>query len=194
MKKAVVIFLAMTFLFLCGCTDVPERNTVQVSNDGSLVEVLVEDAEGDIDTDSVKEALQSKISDYYISSKGDNVKLKEVTIRKGKLLKEISYGKYDVYNSFNDRTLYAGSIHNALEVEDNTFFYDVNFLNTKSNKPVKAVDVIENTGDKVVIFNDDYIYQVENRIYYISDNVELLDKKSARLKEGESGTGYIIYK
>ena len=194
MKRITILFLSLIVLCLCGCDKVPTENSISVSNSGEIVEVIVKDAPEDADEGLLKESIEKEISDYYISTKGDVVELKDLYIKDGKVVTKFEYRKYDIYDDFNQRNIFAGSIHNAFEVEDNTYFYDVVFLDTKTNKEVKVVDVIENTGDRVVIFDDDYVYKVESKIRYISENVELLGKKSARLKDGESGFGYIIYK
>lgn len=194
MKKTAGLFLAVSFLFLCGCGKDSIQSSISVSGSGTITEVIVEDAKEDTDIDEIRKDLDSDITEYYISTIGENIKLSNVELKKDKVIKEITYGNYQVYNGYRESNLFAGSIHSALEVEDNTYFYDTVFLDAKKKKEIKAVDVIGNTSDKVVIFDDDYIYKVDGKISYISENVELLDKKSACLKDGESGLGYIIYK
>lgn len=194
MKRIIVLVLSLILLFVCGCGEKVTENSISVSNSFEITEVTVEDATEDVDLDEMKETIEKEISDYYITTMGKAVELKDLYEEDGRIITELEYGKYDVYNAYNNKNLYVGSIHNAFEIEDNTYFYDVVFLSAKDNKEVKVVDVIENTGDRVVIFEDDYIYHVGGKICYISENVELVDKKSARLKNGESGLGYIIYK
>lgn len=193
--KIRTVFLLFVMVLLCGCGEEKQDNTISISDSYQINEITVKDEPEGFSPKEEKERIETELSDYYVSTHGNSIELNEISVSGGTVITELTYGKYEIYNNYTGRNLYAGSIHGALEIEDNTYFYNVVFLDTKTGKQKKTVDVIANTSDKAVIFDSpDYIYHVNGKIRYISENVELIDKKNARLKEGESGLGYIIYK
>ncbi len=195
MKRLLSVVFVIGFLFVCGCGCGKEATKagILVGDDSSITETTLYKREDEITKKSLQESLEETIKEYYISSHGNRVDIEEIKKEKENFVVLLQFGTSEVYNGFYERDLFAGSIYDALKVEDNTYFYEVQFLDAKKQEEVVVMDVIGDSSKRVVIFQDDILYHVEGKILYISDNVELLDKKSACLKEGAKGPGYIIY-
>lgn len=188
------ILMAALFLCGCGCGKEPEESYLSINKDGSITQKIVESfAEENYDLEELRTMAEEKIEAYYLASGGKNIELTQLKESDNKITVVLEYELLESYNDFNQATLFTGDIKDALKEEDSSYFYNVKFLDTKDNKEVSIGTVIANESSSVVIFEEDVLYQVNGKLKYVSENVEVVSKKTARLKEGQEGPGYLIY-
>lgn len=198
LKRRIFCFLGilMTALFLCGCGcgKEPEESYLSINKDGSITQKIVESfAEENYDQEELRTMTEEKIEAYYLASGGKKIELTQLKESDNKITVVLEYDLLESYNAFNQAALFTGNIKDALEAEDSSYFYNVKFINAKDNKEISMADVIADESLSVVIFEENMLYQVSGKLKYVSENVEIVSKKTARLKEGQSGPGYLIY-
>lgn len=188
------ILMAALFLCGCGCGKELEESYLSINKDGSITQKIVESfAEENYDLEELRTMTEEKIEAYYLASSGKKIELTQLKESDEKITVVLEYELLESYNAFNSANLFTGEIKDALKAEDSAYFYNVKFLDAKDKKEVSLGDVVANDSLSVVIFEEDVLYQVSGKLKYVSENVEIVSKKTARLKEGQKGPAYLIY-
>lgn len=188
-----IVFLTAG-LCLEGCTKEQKESCLTLKKSGAVTHRIVEDFE---EENYVLEELQAmteeEIDAFYDESDGKGeVELTQLKVSGGKLTMVMDYDSVDAYNEFNETALFSGTIEEALK-QNKDYFSEENLVRVKDSSEVKTADVIKDTSLSTVIFEEDVLYELDKKILYHSENVELISGKCARLKESEKGPGYLIY-
>ncbi len=191
MKKRIVCFFGVLLLIamLCGCGEEPKGSYISINKDGTITQKIVESFEEEnYDIEELRSKTQNELDTYAAGSK-----LTELVEEDGKVTLIMDFDSLASFNAFNQTNLFSGTVKEALEASDGTYFADVKLVDAKKEKEVPIEDITGNGELSVVIFEEDTTYQVSGNLRYMSDNLELVSKKSVRLKEGQQGPGYLIY-
>ncbi len=191
MKKRIVYFLGMLLLIMMigGCGEEPTGSYISINKDGTITQKIVESfAEENYDIEELRSKTKNELDTYAAGSE-----LTELTEEDGKVTLIMDFDSLASFNAFNQTNLFAGTVKEALEAGDGKYFADVKLVDAKKEKEVPIEDITGNEELSVVIFEEDTIYQVSGNLQYMSDNLELVSKKSVRLKKDQQGPGYLIY-
>lgn len=189
-----IVFLTAG-LCLDGCTKEQKESCLTIKKSGAVTHRIVEDFEEEnYNLDELRAMTDEEIEIFYDQSEGKGeVELTQIKESDGKLTMVMDYDSVEAYNEFNETALFFGTIEEALKQNDKNYFSDENFIQAKNNAQVKTEDVIKDTSLSAVIFEESVLYELDKKILYYSENVEIISGKCARLKDSEKGPGYLIY-
>ena len=188
-----IVFLTAG-LCLDGCTKEQKESCLTLKKSGAVTHRIVEDfGEENYDREELQAMTEEEIDAFYDQpEKKGEVELTQLKVSGGKLTMVMDYDSVEAYNEFNETALFSGTIEEALK-QDKNYFSEETLIQVKDSSEVKTADVIKDTSLSTVIFEEDVLYELEKKILYHSENVELISGKCARLKDSETGPGYLIY-
>ena len=189
-----IVFLTAG-LCLDGCTKEQKESCLTIKKSGAVTHRIVEDFEEEnYELEELRSMTEEEIDAFYDQSDGKGeVELTQLKESGGKLTMVMDYDSVEAYNDFNETTLFFGTIEEALKLKDKNYFSEENLIRVKDSSEVKTADVIKDTSLSTVVFEEDVLYELDKKILYHSENVELISGKCARLKDAEKGLGYLIY-
>lgn len=198
MKRKTVCLFGIVFLAagLCmgGCGEEREENCLTMKEDGAISQRIVEDfAEDNYDLEELRAMTEDEIDAYCQGDEEGSVELTQLKEDDGKLTMVIDYQSLEAYNEFNGTDWFSGTIKEALKLEDKDYFSGETFLAAKDSSKVETDQVLKDDSLSVMVFEEAVLYEVDKKILYYSENVELVSDKCARLKDSEKGPGYLIY-
>ncbi len=197
MKKiSQMILVLMAATMLAGCTgesEVAEQgNSVQVSKDGSIIGVLVSVLDQSYyNSEELKSMIETEISETNTAIGTTKVELEDYQCDSaGNVKVKIKYADSDAYLAFNGGSFYCGDAVTAKEAYG---LYGV-FLDVKDGK-ITTEDAVVSEDAKVVVLSENMNVIVPGKIVAITDNVEMIGKKSASVNlKNEEDLAYIVYK
>lgn len=197
MKVRTVCLYGIVFLTagLCldGCTKEQKESCLTLKKGGAVTHRIIEEFEEEnYNLEELRAMTDEEIDAFYDESEGKSVELTQLKESDGKLTMVMDYDSVEAYNEFNETTLFSGTIEEALK-QDKNYFSEENLIRVKDSSRIKTKDVIKDTSLSTVIFEENVLYELDKKILYHSENVELISEKCARLKNSEEGPGYLIY-
>lgn len=197
MKKiSQIILVLMTAVMLVGCTgenEVAEQgNSVQIAKDGSITGTLVNVLDQSYyDPEELKTMIETEISETNTTLGADAVALNDYQCDSaGNVKVKVKYVDSDSYTAFNGTTFYSGD---AVTAKD-TYGLNGTFLDVKDGK-ITTDDAVVSEDTKVVVLSENVNVIVPGNIVAITDNVEIIGKKSASVSlKSEDELAYIVYK
>lgn len=189
-----IVFLTAG-IYLTGCTKEQDESSLTIKKSGAVTHRIVENFEEEnYDLEELRAMTEEEMDFFYDQSEGKGeVELTQLKESGGKLTMVMDYDSVEAYNEFNETALFSGTIEEALKQQDKNYFSEENLVQAKDSAQVKTEDVIKDTSLSAVIFEDNILYELDKKILYHSENVELVSGKCARLKDSETGPGYLIY-
>lgn len=193
MKKfkayTVVIFMLM---FLTGCSlksfDA-DTNTVYVKKDGSVMEAIIEDfSESYYDEKELESVINDSIDEY--NGDTEKIKVEKFSVKDSTAKLITNYKTAEDFANFNEEDFFAGTISEAIKAG---YDFDQEFTNLEEKIDISSETIQSLTQYKVVIFEEKAEIKTDSKIAYISNNVELVNEKTAKLTEDAEGLGYIVY-
>lgn len=188
-----IVFLAVGVCF-GGCGKEQDESCLTIKKSGAVSQRIVEDfAEENYDLEGLQAMAEEEIDDFE-QSEENSVELTQLKESSGKLTMVMDYSSVEAYNQFNGTAMFSGTIKDALGQKEKGWFSQENMTKAKDNSKVKTADIIKDTSLFTIILEEPVLVELEKKILYYSENIELVSAKCARLKDAESGPGYIIYK
>lgn len=189
-----IVFLTAGFC-IEGCGESRNESCLTIKKSKAVNQRIVESFEEEnYDTEELRTMTEEEIDNQNGQAEGNSVELTQLKNSNGTLTMVIDYSSLEAYNQFNGTALFSGTVQEALEQEGEEYFSQENLIKAKDASKVKIDEVIKDTGLLTVICEEPMLYKLEKKILYYSENMELVSNKSARLKDAESGPGYLIYK
>lgn len=201
MKKRIsicfAVFMSAGLLTACGAQ--ADRTTVYVKESGKVTEEIVESFDKDYyDKEELKDFVDQTIDEYVEETGKRTVKAKGFSVEDQKASITIKYNDFDTYMDFNQETLYAGTVVQAI-ADGYTLpdeFYPVKdgkLKKTAADKKIKDDD-----SYKVAITSENIDVVTSGEICFVSTtDVKIKDEKTVSIqKENTDDTSltYIIYK
>ena len=192
-NKAVIIAALMLLVcVLTGCGSDPTEGLSgrQIMKDSTIVATIVRDFDESIySVSALKSMMDDEISSYNFDHAGDHISAGEVNCTEGVLKCVMNYASAEDYAEFNSRRFVVEDFATAMDS-------DLVKISVKSFKDLVQADLNEVTdGDGLsVLITDEPGYVIfPGKVRYISDGVEVLDKKTVNVSEDMDGLAYIIY-
>lgn len=189
-KKSVVICLiaVLTIFLFCACEKDRNESSISVHKDGSVEQLIVESFDKEYyDIDELESMIEDEIKEFSGESKIELEKIKE---KDDLVIVKMKFDSFETYNSFNNANNFFGTVKDALESD---LLENVNFIDAKTGKKVKASKVTKNESLKVVAFKEDVACEVNEDVQYYSENLKLKKKKTCEAKNAPKEYGYLIY-
>lgn len=196
LSTGIILIIVCGVLTGCGTSKDADTNTLFVEKNNSIVEVSVGDFDKDYyDKDEFKDYVKEAVADYKEEDGVGTVKFKKLSVEDKTAKLNMQYSDYKAYSAFVGEEVFVGTVVQALA---EGYEFDADFTAVEDGKLKDAVaqeDVVANDDYKVVVVTKPIDVAVHGTITYVSDGVEIKDKKTATVTElTEAGYGYIIYK
>lgn len=189
-RAFVAVFLLLMLMTGCsfGSFDAT-TNTIYVKDDGTVMQAIIENFdESYYDEAELEGLIKQNVSEYNQGT--DQVKVETYKVKDNKAKLITRYQSASDYAKFNEVEFFAGTISDA-KSED--YDFDSSFTSIEEKKEVSSETIKSLSQYKVVIFKEDVEAKTDSKILYISDNLKLVDEKTAAFTEEEHGLGYLIY-
>jgi hypothetical protein len=209
MKKFIGVLLATSVFGLtaCGSGAAAVDNgtvgmTITVNKNGSISNSIVEDfGESYYDVDSLKDMIDSAVSEYNSKNSDANISLKNCKVDDDVANVTIEYGNYKAYSGFNDESFFVGTI-----TEANMAGYDLNMTLKDASDSAVTISKPQLLGmgdNHIVILEAEPVEdgtEIEtirincyDEILYVGDGVTKVDKKSVDMNVAK-GYGIVVFK
>jgi hypothetical protein len=191
-KLKAYIVVAIMLIFVTGCSlksfDA-DTNTVYVKKDGTVMEAIIEDfGESYYDSTELESLINDSINEYNNGT--ENVKNEKFKVKDQTAKLIMSYKSAEDYAKFNEEDFFAGTISDAIKAG---YDFGQEFTNLEEKIDISSETIQSLTQYKVVIFEDKAEIRADSKIAYISNNAELVNEKTAKLKDEAAGPAYIVY-
>lgn len=205
MKRIISISLACVMIagLLTGCgnsLDV-DCDTVYVEKKGTIIGAAVQKLDKEYySEDELEEFIDTKEEAYQKEHDKSSVKVSDFSVKDGVAELFVKYAGYEEYQEFNNVTLFAGTVPQALAAG---YDFDTKFTEIKDGKASGEVESskITESDYKVVILSEKIDVKVDGTIKYMSSDytsIKADDTVSIQLPENaEDGAdlslSYIVY-
>lgn len=185
----------------CGKSLDADCNTVYVEKKGTVIGASIEKLDKDYyKKDELEEFIDDKVEAYQKKHDKDSVEVSDFSVKDGVAELFMEYAGYEDYQEFNDVTLFAGTVPQALAAG---YDFDVEFTTVKDGKASGEAESnkIKESDYKVVILSEKIDVKVDGTVKYISSDYTSMkseDTVSIKLPEdAEDGADlslvYIVY-
>lgn len=205
MKRMISISLVCVMiaglLTACGSSLDADCNTVYVEKKGTVIGASIEKMDKDYyKEDELKEFIDEKVEAYQKEHEKNSVKVSDFSVKDGVAELFMKYAGYEEYQEFNDVTLFAGTVPQALAAG---YDFNTEFTKIKDGKASGEVESSEVTESdyKVVVLSEKIDVKVDGTIKYMSSDftsIKADDTVSIQLPENaedgaELSLVYIVY-
>ncbi|MCI5995723.1 MAG: hypothetical protein MRZ45_07240 [Blautia sp.] len=183
--KGLILVCAVSCL-LAGCSRFsPKETAVSVSKDGKVTAAVIDKLDQSYyDAEELKENIDQAVSDYNGSAGEDTVTVQKFETREEgdvKLFMEYASGKD--YAAFNNVDFYVGDITDGYN--NAGYRFETTFRQVEKGKAVgdeiAREEIFAGSNHPMLVFSEPMAVEVPGRILYVSSNVEVTGKKSARM-------------
>ena len=207
MRRFLHIFMWMfTFVMLTGCTKFePQDDAVSIDKEGKItrafVDTFVDESNQPYDMEEIREMMEEELETYNHKFGVDHISLQECVVENDVLTIQIlcdaaryyqdycSYFNDDFATEEDDVEFFVGTVAEASDYD-----FTASFVTAEGEK-ASVSDILASEKLHVVILNEAIEVHTPKNILYVSDNVEMLGKKQARVQDsGKLTRAYIIYK
>ena len=180
--------MLMTAAGLGGCQKepeepwVPEATAIQVQEDGSLKETIVDYLDQSYyDPAELENMIRSSADTYNKEKGGGSVTVDEFTAQENRVTVRMTYLTTEDYRDFNQVPFYNGSI---LEAEMEGFRFNGNFLKvnkgTAGSEEIGPDEPFSHKEYSVLIVDASYMAEVPGDVMYVSPNARPADRRIIR--------------
>lgn len=197
--KAVLAAGAVCIL-LCACTEgsnVTKETTVKVEQDGTIKNTIIENFDETLYSgEELQSMILKEVSAFNSGTGGKSISIEKVEVSENQTEVVLIYAGASVYEEFNEVTFFNGTMRefydSGIETAGITF-------HTKNNEVYGMEELLKFEENRIIVLEKSKIegtIKVETpaKILYVSDNVEFLSNKSARISEDTEDLAYIILK
>ena len=193
MKKSLGLCLLLTgTILLTGCSQKfePTESTIFVNSKGVVKSAIMESFDkGYYDFEELKGDAESAVQAYCSESAADSVVLESITNENDVVTLMMQYKTVQDYYEFNDMILFVGTLS---EVE--AAGYILEDFHDAEGQPVELSEEEKSTL-KAVVTEENVCIQTNGKIRCVSESVEILDNKLARVMEaGATHPAFVVYK
>lgn len=205
MKRRISISLVCVMiaglLTACGNSLDADCNTVYVEKKGTVIGASIEKMDKDYySEEELEKFIDEKVETYQKNHEKSSVKVSDFSVKDGVAELFVKYAGYEEYQEFNNVTLFAGTVPQALAAgyDFNTKFTEIK--DGKASGEVESSKITE-SDYKVVVLSEKIDVKVDGTIKYISSDYTSLKAKdtvSIKLPENaedgaELSLVYVIY-
>lgn len=200
MKKTKGLLLTVMALgLLTGCSKFsPEETAVSVGKDGAITAAVIDKLDQSYyDAEELKANVESSVSEYNGDAGEDTITVEKFEIgEEGDVELFMKYASCKDYAEFNNVDFYVGDITDGYN--NGGYRFETGFYQVEKGKitgeEMQREEIFQGSNHPMIVFSEDMAVEVPGKILYVSSNVEVTGKKSARMAgssretEGESET------
>lgn len=178
---------------LTGCSRLgfkPTQTAVEVKNDGSIKSTIMDTLDKDYyDVAELEAEIDSAITTYNSTAGGEGVQKDSLENEDGNLTVKLTFNSGNDYAAFNELDFYVGDIEGAY---NGGYRFEAVFdiieegLNTGTS--LTSDQLLQGLNYEVVVLSEEMEVKVPGEILYVSDNVEVTGKTTAKVSFGAAET------
>lgn len=186
MKKRVTLLAVLTaaVVTMAGCSRFsPEETAVSVGKDGEITAAVIEQLDQEYyNEDELKTSIDQAVADYEEENGEDLVSVEKYETEDRKVTLFMKYASADTYADFNNVIFFTGDMVAAggAGYDFDTVFQEVK-KGEVTNDQVSSDEVLSSYNYNVVILEEEMGVEVPGNIVYVSSNVEVTGRKSAKV-------------
>ncbi len=182
--KAAAVFLIMGTL-MSGCIgmDLENKNQLEVTEDGKIIQKIVDDSDGIITGEELEIYTDENIT--AAQNEGASISLENCRVNNGKINLQLNYGDANSYSIFNGVTCFNGTVKEAYEAG-----YDFNRTFKAANgAEVPYFSLVSLTTDcKVLILEEPVTVKLPGEVEFMSDGVTVESDGTVTVAENPDET------
>lgn len=186
MKRRVtwIAVLAVAACAMTGCSKFsPEETAVSVGKDGKITAAVIEQLDQDYyNEDELKTSIDQAVADFAEENGEDLVTVEKYETEDRKVTLFMDYADADAYAAFNNVVFFTGDM---VEAGGAGYDFGTEFQEVKKGEVTKeqvaSDEVLSSYNYNVVILQEEMGVEVPGDIVYVSSNVEVTGKKSAKV-------------
>lgn len=194
-RRLLTIFIAALLLILSACSQGEEdfdETTISIEKRGKVSEHIVESFDKDYyDVEELKSEYAESIAQYNETIGGDEIKLRRIELKDSKVFVDIDFTGPSDYESFVAEKLFVGSVNDAY---DNGYSMDVTLKGVEDGDKIDKVRIMGMSDKDIIILSEHVRIKTFKDIAYVSANVDVIDKRQARVLSESDGLAYLILK
>lgn len=188
-----LLLAAMALVLLTGCSRFsPKETAVSIGKDGTVTAAVLDTLDQSYyDAEELKANVESSVADYNSGAGEDTITVEKFEIGEdGDVELFMKYASYKDYAGFNNVDFYVGDITDAYNnggYRFETAFHQVE-KGEAAEEEIQREEIFAGSNHPMVVFSEDMAVEVPGNILYVSSNVEVTGKKSARMAGSSTGT------
>lgn len=195
MKRVKGLVLAVMALgLLTGCSKFsPKETAVSIGKDGTVTAAILDKLDQSYyDAEELKANVESSVADYNSSAGEDTITVEKFEIgEENDVELFMKYASYKDYADFNNVDFYVGDITDGYN--NGGYRFETTFRQVEKGKIVgegiQREEIYAGSNHPMIVFSEDMAVEVPGNILYVSSNVEVTGKKSARMSDGSTESG-----
>ncbi len=195
-----VLAVGILCMVLCACgrdSNVTKETTVRVGQDGTVTNTIIENFDGSLySADDLQSMMLSEVSSFNSATGGKSITIDKVEASEGQIEVAMTYANASVYEEFNERTFFYGTMK---EFYGSGIKTEGIVLHTKDDESYGMEELLKKEDTCILVLEKSKTegsirIETPSKILYVSDNVEFLSGKSARVSADTEEPAYLIVK
>lgn len=190
LRKLLVIGIAAALLSGCGFNpEKVETTTVQILEDGTLTQIVVDDFDKDYyDFDEFSKMASSEVTAFNIANGENSAVIKDI-IRNDDSVKTImTFDSDDDYMLFNGTTFFYGTVNEMLDAG----FSLPGDMVSRDGDAIDADTFYDKEEQHVIVVSEKINIVAPYKIEYMSSGTELVNSKEADLSNVSDSLVYLL--
>lgn len=177
----------------CGSSFQPSITSLYIHKDGKITQAVVESFDkAYYSLAEFQSMVGMEVEQYNVNYGEERIEIEQLTVDEDNTLYlQIDFQDADTYEHYNETYCFLGTIEEAL---DEGLPFDMVFRDPDYEE-YTAVEVTGRKNDSVAVLREEGIVQLEKKVKYVSNNVEILSEHMVEIMpiEDENEYAYIIY-
>lgn len=192
MRKKIIALALLTSLFLSGCGADGDTSQLTIDKEGAVKSYIVEAFTASYyDTEELQTSVNEDINYFNEKYEETAVELTDFVFEEGVVKATIEYQNADIYEEFNEETLFLGTIEEALAEK---YDAEVTLYDVKNSENTVALKNIEDESYHIMIFTEPVNVKVPKKVLYVSDGLQKgSSSKKVTVTDNTIEIYYIIY-
>lgn len=185
-KKKGLLLTVMVLSLLTGCSKFsPKETAVSIGKDGAVTAAVIDKLDQSYyDAEELKANVESSVTDYNGEAGEDTITVEKLEIgEEGDVKLLMKYASYKDYADFNNVDFYVGDITDGYN--NGGYRFETGFYQVEKGKiageEIQREEIFSGANHPMIVFSEEMAVEVPGKILYVSSNVEVTGKKSARM-------------
>ena len=191
-KGLVLTLLAFGLLTGCSSKFSPKETAVSIGKDGAVTAAIIDKLDQSYyDAEELKANVESSVAEYNGAAGEDTITVEKFEVgEEGDVELFMQYASGKDYADFNNVDFYVGDITDGYN--NGGYRFETTFRQVEKGETVgeeiQREEIFAGSNHSMIVFSEDMAVEVPGNILYVSSNVEVTGKKSARMAGSGSGS------
>lgn len=179
--SAMITVLIAIALVGCGKVNTAyDSGTIVIQKTGDILGVIVESfSKPNYSAQELQTMAEKEIAEFNDSKGKEAVTVQDFLEKDGRVSSTYWYEDAAIYTEFNKKQLFFGTVADA---KDNGYSFDTTLISTEEGgESIGEEEILAMSDMHIVILEEPVQVNTYGKILYMSDQIQLLDKKSAKV-------------